>query len=142
MACLNPDYFSILLKSALYAPDMRAGLVHGDGTLFLRVPDIEGVTGMNLVSHPHTPPDTWPVVARPVWTGAGWRRRRVPHAGAAHHSAGSSRSDQPLAIYLSRDLSAVYANWNKNLLMRSILFGAHAGIGAGPVAAAAEPARA
>ncbi len=125
VAYLNPDYFSILLKSALYAPDMRAGLVHGDGTLFLRVPDIEGVTGMNLVSHPS-------YTARHLASGrkASLDRGRMATTGEYRMLAlrtivpESSRSDQPLAIYLSRDLSAVYANWNKNLLVRSILFGA------------------
>lgn len=37
-ATLSPEYFSILLESILYAPDMWISLSHGDGDLFLELP--------------------------------------------------------------------------------------------------------
>jgi diguanylate cyclase (GGDEF)-like protein/PAS domain S-box-containing protein len=125
VARVEQEYFSILLRSALYAPDMRAGLVHGDGPLFLRIPDIEGVTGMNLVSRPS-------FTARHLASGrkASLDRGRMATTGEYRMLAvrtivpESSRSDKPLAIWLSREFSAVYAVWDKDLVVRLTLFGA------------------
>ena len=38
-ASLEPEYFKTLMASILYAPDMRASIIHGDGQPFLRVPE-------------------------------------------------------------------------------------------------------
>ncbi|MDP3426432.1 MAG: PAS domain-containing protein, partial [Humidesulfovibrio sp.] len=45
---LEPEYFSPLLGSILYAPDMWARLAHGAGAVFLGMPEREGIAGMNL----------------------------------------------------------------------------------------------
>jgi diguanylate cyclase (GGDEF)-like protein/PAS domain S-box-containing protein len=37
-ATLDTDYFTVVLRSVLYAPDMRATLVHRDGKVFLSMP--------------------------------------------------------------------------------------------------------
>ncbi len=48
-ATLDPEYFTILLESVLYAPDMRASLNHGDGKVFLIVPSRKDIEGLDLV---------------------------------------------------------------------------------------------
>ena len=48
VATLDPDYFTTLLDSILYAPDMWTGLVHGDGAVSLVVPSRSGVEGHDL----------------------------------------------------------------------------------------------
>lgn len=37
-ATLDPDYFAVMLRSVLYAPDMRAALAHGDGKILMAMP--------------------------------------------------------------------------------------------------------
>lgn len=126
IANLNPSYFSILLKSALYAPDMRAGLVHGNGQLFLRIPDRESVTGVNLGTRPLS------FVSRHLGSGrkASLEHGRVASTGERRVVAlrtivpESSRADKPLVLFLSREIPAIYASWNQNLMLRSALFGA------------------
>ena len=38
-AALEPEYFKVLMRSVLYAPDMRVSLGHGDGKVFVTMPD-------------------------------------------------------------------------------------------------------
>ncbi|MBC7916245.1 MAG: PAS domain-containing protein [Rhodoferax sp.] len=47
-ATLNPDYFNVLLRSVLYAEDMRASLIHGDGLVFLTQPENGAIQGSDL----------------------------------------------------------------------------------------------
>lgn len=47
-ATLDPDYFKVLLRSVLYADDMRATLIHGDGSAFLTQPDNQVIPGSAL----------------------------------------------------------------------------------------------
>ncbi len=44
-ATLDTNYFAILLRSVLYAPDMRTALVHRDGKVFLSMPAEGGTSG-------------------------------------------------------------------------------------------------
>lgn len=48
VATLDPEYFQVVLRSVLYAPDMRTWLVHGDGMLFVSAPAKEAALGTNL----------------------------------------------------------------------------------------------
>lgn len=47
-ASLDPDYFDVLLRSVLYAPDMIATINHGDGIRFMVRPERPGQAGKNL----------------------------------------------------------------------------------------------
>jgi hypothetical protein len=38
-AALEPEYFKVLMRSVLYAPDMWIALGHGDGKMFVTVPE-------------------------------------------------------------------------------------------------------
>lgn len=46
-ATLDPHYFAVLLRSVLYAPDMRTALVHRDGKVFLSQPEGGATSAMN-----------------------------------------------------------------------------------------------
>jgi len=48
VATLDPEYFQVVLRSVLYAPDMRASLAHGDGKVFVNMPLNEQALGMSL----------------------------------------------------------------------------------------------
>ena len=47
-AALDPEYFDRLLESIRYAPDVRASIIHSNGTVFVNSPHLPGVDGMNL----------------------------------------------------------------------------------------------
>lgn len=123
---LDPTYFSLLLRAALYAPDMRAGLVHGDGLAIFRAPDPEGVAGMNLAALPNS------FTARHLRSG---RKSSVLEGIAASTGENrlmalrnvlpeSSPADKPLVIFLGRAIPELYAGWRKDLAVRAALFGA------------------
>ncbi len=45
-AALEPEYFKVLMRSVLYAPDMWVSLGHGDGKVFVTMPDdARGIDG-------------------------------------------------------------------------------------------------
>jgi len=48
-ATLDPEYFQVVLRSVLYAADMRASLAHGDGQVFVNMPLNEQALGMGVV---------------------------------------------------------------------------------------------
>ncbi len=47
-ASLNPDYFKTLLESVLYADGMSSIIIHGDGQMFVSMPENNAATGKNL----------------------------------------------------------------------------------------------
>lgn len=47
-ATLDPDFLKVLLLSVLYAKDMRASLIHGDGLVFLTQPESKVIQGADL----------------------------------------------------------------------------------------------
>ncbi len=47
-ATLDPKYFTTLMRSVLYAPDMWDAIAHGDGELFLMQPPHEMFYGTNM----------------------------------------------------------------------------------------------
>ena len=48
LAIIEPEYFDTLLRSVLYAPDMRLTIIHTSGPIVVRVPDPQGVAGVDL----------------------------------------------------------------------------------------------
>jgi PAS domain S-box-containing protein len=47
---LEREYFQTLLKSTIYSPDNRIGLVHSDGISFVAIPDLNNsIAGQNLL---------------------------------------------------------------------------------------------
>ena len=49
LAAFDPDALSNLLTSVIYADDMKASIIHGDGTLFLTVPNNPLMVGKKLL---------------------------------------------------------------------------------------------
>jgi len=123
-ATLDPEYFRTLMASVLYAPDMWDAIAHGDGLLFLMVPEREGTQGMNL-ARPGTlftrhrdSGQTATVLTGTVYATGEMRMlaQRTIHPGAL-------RMDKPLGVALSRDLDAVFQPWRHAALMQSGLYG-------------------
>ncbi|MGJ0376293.1 sensor domain-containing diguanylate cyclase [Aliarcobacter cryaerophilus] len=49
LAAFDPDALSNLLTSVIYADDMKASIIHGDGTLFLTIPNNPLMVGKKLL---------------------------------------------------------------------------------------------
>lgn len=121
---LAPEYFSILLDSVRYVPDMRTSIAHGDGKLFLTLPQNSKTNGTDL--------------ARP---GSFFTRHRESAQSAnvftgTTYATGDERMmalrtiqlttpamDKPLVVAASRDLPTLFVPWRKNLFVQSILLG-------------------
>ncbi|MEW5774851.1 MAG: diguanylate cyclase [Thermodesulfobacteriota bacterium] len=111
-ATLDPRFFSPLLESVLHTPDAWAGLVHGDGDIFLVAPVREGLQGMNVAK-------SGTLFTRHMESGgeismfsdtvfATGELRMV--AVRTIHPAGL-KMDKPLVVAVSRDLDTIYAAW-------------------------------
>ena len=125
IAVLDPRDLGEILHSVLYAPDMRAGIVHWDGTVVPpvigdagAVPEPVPEAGALLASHRgHGGPGS--VLSGSA--GPGTAERLV-----AFRTIRPDRSplDRPLIVFVSREVPAVFAGWRKDLAERGLVFGA------------------
>ena len=113
-ASLEPAYFNTLLSSVLYAPDMRATLMHANGDVFLTVPPNGPTLGTN-VDRPgsafrrHLDSGLPATLARGGTTGGVDRMiafRTLQRADL--------RIDRPLVIAVGRDVAAIFGPWQRN----------------------------
>jgi len=124
VAALDVDEFEILLNSILYRPDVRASLIHGDGTLFLTEPPSNNVSLLDLVKpgsfftqHINSGQKT------NVLTGA------VKAAGDERMVAlqtiqpAALSMDKPLVIAIERDMKSIFSRWNREALKNCKLLG-------------------
>ena len=123
LAILDPEYFRLLLGTTVYAPDMRAAVIHAAGLVVYRAPDPEGLTGQDLRARPQT------LYRRFLDSGA-------DQAVLAGLSAGGDErlmalrtirpartpADQPLVVAISRERSAIFAPWYQETWVRLGLF--------------------
>ena len=114
-ATLNPEYFTTLLTSVLYAPDVESSLTHGDGLLFIVEPAREALQGTN----PATPDSrvaehrkSGQVMA--MFSGAAQESRMI-----ARRSVQSDllKMDKSLNVTVSRDPEAIFESWTHTTLI-------------------------
>jgi diguanylate cyclase (GGDEF)-like protein/PAS domain S-box-containing protein len=122
-AALDPGYFAPLLSSVLYAPDMRASLLHADGTVFLMLPGHDAATGENP-ARPLSLSDRrrTSVLASGmlVDTVADGDERRL--LAARSITPPGLTLSAPLVVCVSRDSRAVFANWHTAALLQVGLY--------------------
>ena len=124
LAILDPEYFRLLLSTTVYAPDMRATVIHADGLVVYRTPDPEGLTGQDL--------RTLPQSLFQGFLDSGQDRAVLEGLASA---TGSERltafqtiqptrtpADKPLIAAISRERSAVFAPWRQETWVRLGLF--------------------
>jgi diguanylate cyclase (GGDEF)-like protein/PAS domain S-box-containing protein len=95
-ATLDPDFFSVVLRSVLYAADMRAELRHGNGETFLTISPVAGT------STPRSPADSQRLVAT----------RSIRR--------GELKMNAPMEVSISRELSALYKPWHDRVLQFAV----------------------
>jgi diguanylate cyclase (GGDEF)-like protein/PAS domain S-box-containing protein len=123
-ASLDPEYFKVLMRSVLYAPDMWDALAHGDGTLFLMEPGRDELHGMNLAQPgslftQHRDSGQMVTVLEGTVYSTGEERMMAQHTILPD----ALKMDQPLVVAVSRDLEAVFQPWQRTVLTQASLFG-------------------
>ena len=114
-ATLDPAYFEVILRSVLYAPDMRTLLAHGDGTAFLIMPEYKRGIGANLdVPGSFFSRHRDSGQAATVLTGHAFLAGEERMMATRTVRPPGLHMNQPLIIHVSRDLSAVYASWRRS----------------------------
>ncbi|CAH2031486.1 PAS domain-containing protein [Trichlorobacter ammonificans] len=122
-ASLDPDYFSTLIGSVLYEPDMWTYLSHGDGKLFLITPYLDRAAGTDMAA-----PDS--LFSRHVasgtpasiQTGASNLSGTIRMAAFRTIQPERLQMNKPLIVSASRSLPEVYATWRTDTLVHGALF--------------------
>ena len=124
LAILDTEYFSLLMRSSLFSEDMNAALIHGDGTVVLRLPDREAVSGQNLSSHPGSlfsrfmKTNSEHAVLEGVSGVTGQDLLTVLNKIWPE----STKADKPLVFAVSITREAVYERWRGDMLTRGLAF--------------------
>jgi len=123
-ATLDPEYFRPLMMSVQYAPDMWVSMAHGDGLLFLMMPDRSGLQGMNLAQpgsfftrHQASGNSTNVLTGTVYATG----EERMMALRTVQPIA--LKTDKPLVVAVSRDLDAIFQPWRQNAFIQGGLTG-------------------
>ena len=111
-ATLDPEYFSTLLDSIRYAPDVRASIVHSDGTVFVSSPRLPGVDGMNIgkpgsffTRHQESGQQSSLFTGTVFATGD----ERMMHQRTG--DINGLALERPFVLAVSRDLPTIFAAW-------------------------------
>jgi diguanylate cyclase (GGDEF)-like protein/PAS domain S-box-containing protein len=117
MASVDPSYFNILLDSVRDAPDMWAFVAHGDGKVFMMVPERADLTGKDLAQ-----PGTF--FSRHIQSG----EASSLFSGQTFVTGEANRlialrtirpdhlnMEKPLVVGVSRDALAMRAGWAREL---------------------------
>lgn len=123
-ATLDPEYFKTLMMSVQYSPDMWVSVAHGDGLLFLMMPERGNVQGMNIAQ-----PGSFFTRHREsgktaeVLTGTVYATREVRMMALRTIHPASLRMDKELVVAVSRDLDTVFRPWRNYAQVQIGLFG-------------------
>ncbi len=111
-ATLDPEYFQVLLRSVLYANDMRATLVHGDGKVVLTLPENALIEGADLAV-PGTQFSSHMQSGRLESLSSAMVRRTGDERLITYRTVQPEalHMDKPLVLTVSRELGAVLAPW-------------------------------
>jgi PAS domain S-box-containing protein len=122
-ATLDPEQFRLLLDSANHTPDMWSALGHGDGKLFLMMPERPELHGSDLAKPGslftrHRDSGQIATVMTGTVTSTGEYRMLAQRTVRPP----ALKMDKPLVIAVGRDLNVLYAQWRRDALMRGGLF--------------------
>jgi diguanylate cyclase (GGDEF)-like protein/PAS domain S-box-containing protein len=123
IATLDPDYFAVMLRSVLYAPDMRAALAHGDGKILMAMPPNPGTEGKNLAvpgsmfSRHRDSGRTENLMTGVVY--ATGEDRMMALRSISPQGIGM---DKPLVLAVSREMGALLAPWRGTALRYGAMY--------------------
>jgi len=118
-ATLDPKYFTTLMRSVLYAPDMWDAIAHSDGELFLMQPPHEMLYGTNM-SRPGSMFSQHSASGKIATVLVGNVQVTQQFRLIAQHTvqAGVWGADNTLVAAVSRDYDAVLEEWRHDLMMQ------------------------
>ena len=125
MASLEPKEFRLLANSVRHAPDMHTFLLHGDGAVFMAAPGREGLIGKNVAVEPdsffkrHIESGQITSVVSARVSSTGEQRMTVLRTSRSP----TLRVSKPMVVAVSRDLSAIFADWHRETWLQGGLFG-------------------
>jgi len=121
-AALEPEYFEVLMRSVLYAPDMWVSLGHDNGQVFVTMPRdaarIEGDWQLAAAASNglrRNPLET-PIVVGSVGPGDLVADSAPRITAWRHLDPAGLHMDKPLVIAVSRALPEVFAPWRQQAL--------------------------
>lgn len=115
MAIVDPDFFGVLMRSMLYAPDMRLSVAHGDGPIIFSTQDLPDIRGIDLSLRVdsafvrHVKSGAVSSFAIDVATATGDKRFFAIHTVRPT----AVQTDKPLVIGVSRDADGVFSEWRR-----------------------------
>ncbi|MEO8836179.1 MAG: diguanylate cyclase [Caldimonas sp.] len=122
-AALEPDYFQVLLRSVLYAPDMWASLGHGDGKVFVTMPqdasrsDSDFRSAFMEIGEAGLDDNATRIAIGPIG-GSGETRMTA----FSRLTPATLHMDKPLTIAVSRAVPDLFAAWRQQALVTSTFF--------------------
>ena len=122
-ATLDPDYFEVVLRSVLYAPDMHTTLIHGGGKVFLNVPSNDQVLGKDLAkSDSPFSRQMQSGLSSTLVTGSVLVTGDERMLAMRTVNRADLRMDKPLVVAVSRELSAVTMIWQTKVWRHTAFF--------------------
>jgi PAS domain S-box-containing protein len=121
---LDSHHFALLLDSIRYTDDMITSLVHRDGIMFVRRPDAEGATGIELSRAPdailgrHLASGQAATVQR----GTGQVTQKAVLVAMQDIEPATLRIDKPLVIAVLRHDAAILAPWRQKMIIQGALY--------------------
>ncbi|MBF0549566.1 MAG: response regulator [Deltaproteobacteria bacterium] len=122
-AALDPEYFETLLGSVNYAPDMRTSIAHGEGLLFMAIPDRAGLAGKDLAQ-----PGSFFTrhrasgKAAEVFTGTVFATGEKRMIAMRTIKPKDLPLNKPLYLAVGRDLAAITEGWRNDAQVQSGIF--------------------
>jgi len=123
VAALEPEYFEVLMRSVLYAPDMWVSLGHNSGKVFVTMPRNSArleadwqPPGAQVTSAQHPSPNA-AVIRGPI---GGSSEERLTALRSL--SPPELHMDQPLIVAVSRTESDIFRAWRQHALEYSLFF--------------------
>ncbi|MBF0462934.1 MAG: response regulator [Magnetococcales bacterium] len=114
---LEPDYFKTVMGSVLYAPDMQVTIAHGDGQLFLQVPEQERPPGVDPSTGTHAALQPVGLGDSIIQSTHGERLGVVDRIQPA-----PLHMSNPLFVAVSRSWEAIFADWYQESRLYASLF--------------------
>ncbi len=119
LAVFEPEHFNVLLESVLYAPDMQAALAHAEGKMI----SVQNLADAGSGQVMESLFQRYQAGSQNSNTGSAALGTAENFAVFSPVTVDFSYPDQPLVIGVSREHSALYASWRRDLAVRFLMFG-------------------